>query len=973
MRACFTTSSSSSSRAFREDAFRGSEGGTRRGCHHRSRGGRRGRTTTAKGLRTNDANERGDDEEIRGGNREQRNTKPWRKKNAPTKRVETTREEKAAFAALNERILECASAEEIGAFLEAEDVVALSDVNISTIFSLLGRKCNAKKMSMKGDDGGDSDGWDARGIERLVTSEAFREKVSSRCEKDGFTSSSRIVSTIFWSVGRMQQGKVKFVENGGFESVWMSLENGLERVCKEQRTLLFEKIFPEYMPPKSCASIVWAYATVGKASIPENLRNAIESIVIKKISECRAGDIAVATWGLTRYGVDISPKNRNKYWKSIKERLLEPDLFENELHLENAARLISASGAVSSGFYADFVVELVRRAARDMSYKKYAGKMRTREYGHIVAMLVGLANTSSSSSDTNNSGDGAAKRESEEDTDRALMEALNPIFEEIIKTPMAFKPKQLAQCATAITKILFSRDKLNWYKGHDSLLENVGIDIGDAGEQQSAATRGEDEERLRSSSFNVAIRALQSIFRACTTDAQVLAQFKTRDYTNLLWAAIKSRAKIPIGFLEQCEDYAIDNLDALNELDLVYFTYSLGNAQYSVEKKKKDPNNETYNPTRYLAYAVSRAEELAESGGFDANVHVAPLLNSFAKNKFNPGMMLIDRCEKIIQSKSSAQSLRPTVASQIMWSFTKLEYVPSDETLKNIEAAWLNPLSDGLNFRDFQEGSSLLIWAHATLGKLPSADLLLKLTTPPTKKAASFWTPVSMWMTFWSLSLLYACVASTSEDKATVENALNNFCQKVILPNGGIRADSLDKKGLGACYASILLLKGTPLQGAAKEAMPGDFEKVAKKQWILQKRKDSQTSKLQQQVEDSLRRLNIHFFEERELEDGLMRPDFFIESSAVENFLLSHGRAPPSNADLNKDVVLEVDGPHHFAISASTGQRTLLGSTAMRNFLLKERLGLRLGVILFDEWGELESSTERDEYVEKILLETTRG
>jgi hypothetical protein len=163
------------------------------------------------------------------------------------------------------------------------------------------------------------------------------------------------------------------------------------------------------------------------------------------------------------------------------------------------------------------------------------------------------------------------------------------------------------------------------------------------------------------------------------------------------------------------------------------------------------------------------------------------------------------------------------------------------------------------------------------------------------------------------------------------------------------------------------------LQGAAKEAMPGDFEKVAKKQWILQKRKDSQTSKLQQQVEDSLRRLNIHFFEERELEDGLMRPDFFIESSAVENFLLSHGRAPPSNADLNKDVVLEVDGPHHFAISASTGQRTLLGSTAMRNFLLKERLGLRLGVILFDEWGELESSTERDEYVEKILLETTRG
>ena len=125
---------------------------------------------------------------------------------------------------------------------------------------------------------------------------------------------------------------------------------------------------------------------------------------------------------------------------------------------------------------------------------------------------------------------------------------------------------------------------------------------------------------------------------------------------------------------------------------------------------------------------------------------------------------------------------------------------------------------------------------------------------------------------------------NTTEEKATVESALNNFCEKVISPNGGIRADSLDKKGLGACYASILLLKGTSLQDMVKEAMPGDFEKVAKKQWILQKRKDSQTSKLQQQVEDSLRRLNVQFFEERELEDGLMRPDFFIESTAVENF-----------------------------------------------------------------------------------------
>ena len=183
----------------------------------------------------------------------------------------------------------------------------------------------------------------------------------------------------------MKQGKVAFVENGGFESVWVSLENGLERVCKEQRTLLFEKIFPEYMPPKSCASIVWAYASVGKTVIPEHLRNAIESIVIKKISECSAGDIAVATWGLTRYGEDISAKNRNKYWKSIKERLLEPEVFEKEMHLENAARLVSASGAVSSGFYADFVVELARKAARDMSYKKNEGKMGTVSYTHLRA------------------------------------------------------------------------------------------------------------------------------------------------------------------------------------------------------------------------------------------------------------------------------------------------------------------------------------------------------------------------------------------------------------------------------------------------------------------------------------------------------------------------------------------------------------------------------------------------------------
>ena len=58
------------------------------------------------------------------------------------------------------------------------------------------------------------------------------------------------------------------------------------------------------------------------------------------------------------------------------------------------------AGAVSSGFYADFVVELARKAARDMSYKKNEGKMGTREYGHVVAMLVGIASNFNSSSST---------------------------------------------------------------------------------------------------------------------------------------------------------------------------------------------------------------------------------------------------------------------------------------------------------------------------------------------------------------------------------------------------------------------------------------------------------------------------------------------------------------------------------------------------------------------------------------------
>ena len=144
------------------------------------------------------------------------------------------------------------------------------------------------------------------------------------------------------------------------------------------------------------------------------------------------------------------------------------------------------------------MIELARKAARDMSYKMYKGK-NARECGHVVAMFVGIAsnfNSSSSSSSCGMNSDGASKRKSEED--RALMEALNPIFEEIIETPKAFKPKQLAQCASAITKIVFSRNNLHWFKGHDNILENVGIDIGDSGEQQQSqnAMPGEDEEHL---------------------------------------------------------------------------------------------------------------------------------------------------------------------------------------------------------------------------------------------------------------------------------------------------------------------------------------------------------------------------------------------------------------------------------------------------------------------------------------------
>ena len=101
-------------------------------------------------------------------------TKRRRAKNAPTKRKpELSQKERAMFTALNARILECASAEQIGKILEEEDV-SLSDVNVSTIFSLLGRKCNSKKKKKtKKDDGDDGDddlgGWNALAIERLTT------------------------------------------------------------------------------------------------------------------------------------------------------------------------------------------------------------------------------------------------------------------------------------------------------------------------------------------------------------------------------------------------------------------------------------------------------------------------------------------------------------------------------------------------------------------------------------------------------------------------------------------------------------------------------------------------------------------------------------------------------------------------------------------------------------------------------------
>ena len=68
------------------------------------------------------------------------------------------------------------------------------------------------------------------------------------------------------------------------------------------------------------------------------------------------------------------------------------------------------------------------------------------------------------------------------------------------------KPKQLAQ-SSAITKIVFSQ-RTCIGRSKDIIPENVGIDIGDSGEQQQSqnAMPGEDEEHLCSYSFNVAIR-----------------------------------------------------------------------------------------------------------------------------------------------------------------------------------------------------------------------------------------------------------------------------------------------------------------------------------------------------------------------------------------------------------------------------------------------------------------------------------
>jgi hypothetical protein len=921
--------------------------------------------------------------------------KKGRRKNKATtrtqKRDEKNSKEEEKYYVINERLLRCQRAKEIGTLLkdlqglklnerddanddddgddDDDDSGDLSVVNISTIFSILGKKCTT----------GDS-AWDAAALEHLIKSAIFREKVFAKTEVDGFTNNTKSAATIMWSIARLSaQTRIKCDDI--FEKTWTCLENGLERVCTEQRTLLFEDIFPEYMPPRTCASIAWAYTAIERKTIPEHLRDAIETIIIRKNSECCAGDIAIVTWSLTRFGVDIASKNRNKYWKTIKERLMDSEIFEKGIDFENASRLISASGQVSGGFHRDFVRKLVEKAASEFVRQKKHEKVVDKR--HVVAMLNGLAanirniENSNSSAAAIDQGGVQGKMERE-----FIIDALKPIFEEIIEAPYAFKPTQLPSCAKAIARIVFSRAaNSNFFEG-DDLLKDMNVAGSDVYIDGSEKTEDDDSYDDDTNS-SLAIQALESIFKVCTTDDNLLSQFKPRDYTTLLWALIKSRSKISSEFLEKCEDYAIDNLDSLNVLDLVYFTYSLGNVRNNSLDSINDSNEEgeeeeeeTYNPTRFLSYAVSRAEELADcdgDAGFDVNVHIAPILNSFAKNRFNPGMTLIDKCEKIIQRESSIDPFRPTVASQIMWSFTKLEYMPSDATLEKIEAAWLSTSSsstsagEAMNFRDFQEGSSLLIWAYATLGKLPSIEILQKLTQSPTKNSRSYWTPVSMWMTFWSLSLLYACVAESSEEKTAVASVLQNFCENIIIFNGGIRVKDIDKKGLGACYASILLLKETPLEAIAKEALPGDFEKVARNQWIIQKRKDSQSSKLQEQVGESLRRLKIAYSEEREVQDGLMRPDFFIASASIDDFLRSKSKSNDHIPSRN-DVVLEVDGPHHFAISASTGKRSLLGSTSMRNVLLRERLGLRLGVILFNEWGDLQSSSERDDYVTKILL-----
>ena len=119
--------------------------------------------------------------------------------------------------------------------------------------------------------------------------------------------------------------------------------------------------------------------------------------------------------------------------------------------------------------------------------------------------------------------------------------------------------------------------------------------------------------------------------------------------------------------------------------------------------------------------------------------------------------------------------------------------------------------------------------------------------------------------------------------------------------------------------------------------------------------------------------MNVSSSLEQEIANGLMRPDFVISSTMVKNFVQRNHLFDEKHQDFSRDVVLEVDGPHHFAISASTGHRSLLGPTVMRNFLLERVCGVHLGVILYDEWGNLESAEQRDTYMRELLIRTIQN